>query len=227
MVKHTRPVKMSDRRRRLRYVRRRAVWTGGLAIVVASLILADRMGLFGTRPASDVEKFHNSTTRVVRVIDGDTVDMDVPDGRYPHTRIRLLGVDTPETLERDTPPQHFGKEATEFTRIACLGKEVRLELEPHRTRDEYGRVLGYVYLPDGGMLNRVLLTEGYAYADPRFDHPLKREFRSLQREARKRRSGLWKAVRRSDLPYYYRDLKLPPRTGPQEQEDGSKSRPSK
>jgi micrococcal nuclease len=227
MLKYTPPRKMSGHRRRLRYVRGKVVWVGGLAIVVAALVLADRAGLFGTRPPGDVAKYHNTTTCVARVIDGDTIDVDVPDGRYPHTRIRLLGVDTPETLKPDTPPQHFGKEAAEFTKNACLGKEVRLELDSHRTRDNYARLLAYVHLPDGQMLNRIVLTEGYAYADPRFDHPLKREFRPLQREARRTRTGLWDTVRRSDLPYYYRDLKLPSETGRQERKDGSDTGPPK
>jgi len=207
---------MSDRRRRARYARRKAVWVAGLIVLLASLILADRLGVFGSRPPSDIEKYDNRAFRVVNVVDGDTIDIDLADGRYPRTRIRLLGIDTPETFKPDTPAQHFGKEATRFTERTCLSKEVLVELEPHRTRDEYNRLLAYVALPDGQMLNRILVSEGYAYADPRFDHPLRREFRSLQREARKMRIGLWKDVRRSDLPYYYQDLKLPSDRQPQE-----------
>jgi len=106
--------------------------------------------------------------------------------------------------------QHFGPEASRFTRDACLGRNVRLQLEPRRTRDNYGRLLAYVILPDGTMLNRELVRQGYGYADPRYAHHLKAEFARLQNEAKRARRGLWKNVKPGDLPYYYRDkLTLP------------------
>ena len=69
---------------------------------------------------------------------------------------------------------------------------------------------GYI-LPDGRMLNRALVREGYGYADPRFDHKYKSEFARLQREAIKAERGLWKDVSPSDLPYHSRNVKLPKR----------------
>lgn len=226
MATYNRPRKMSDRRRRLHYAWRKALYLAATAAVVALLIAADRLGLLGAKPPSDFDKYHQRTFLVVNVVDGDTLDVDWPDGRWPHTRIRLLGVDTPETVKPDTPPQHFGPEAGRFTRNACLGKQVRVELAPVRNRDTYGRLLGYVVLPDERMLNRLLVARGYGYADPRFDHPHKREFLSLQRDARKKRIGLWQDVRRADLPYYYSDLKLPPRPGP-EPKDATDTRASR
>ena len=208
---------MSDRRRRLRYTGRRAIWAGTVLVLVGAFVLADWTGLFGARPSGDVEKYGAKEFRVVKVVDGDTLDLDAPDERsgYPSTRVRLWGVDTPETVKPDTAEQHFGKEATIFTRERCTDRIVRLEIDPRMTRDKYGRLLAYVHLPDGQMLNRLLVAQGYAYADPRFDHRYKREFGDLQRRARKDGAGLWKDVNPSDLPYYYRDLKLTPRTRPQ------------
>lgn len=226
MAKYTHPVKMSDRRRCLHYAWRKATWLGGLAAAVALAILADRLGVLGGRPPDDLEKYHDKTCHVVRVIDGDTLDVDIPDRRRPHTRVRLWGVDTPETVKPNTPPQHFGRQAGEFTKRICLDKEARLELERPKTRDNYGRLLAYVYLPDGRMLNRLLVTEGYGYADPRYDHAHKREFRSLQRAARRAGVGLWRNLGRSDLPYYYQGLKLPERSRGEEQEDETDTRPS-
>jgi len=201
---------MTDRRRRLWYARRKALWIVAVAAAVGGLILAQRLGLLGSRPLADFEKYHDKTFPVVKVVDGDTIDVKVPDGKYPHTRIRFWGVDTPETAKQSAAAQHFADQAGEFTSRACLGKEVRLELDERQTRGVHGRLLAYVYLPDGRMLNRLLVEKGYAYADPRFDHRLKRRFRRLQKQARKARLGLWKDVTRADLPYYYRKtLKLP------------------
>ena len=149
------------------------------------------------------ETYDGKTFAVVRVIDGDTLDVDRPDGDYPQTRVRLWGVDTPETKKPETPVQHFGPEATAFTRGLCDGMKVRLELEPRRQRDNHGRLLAWVYLPDGRLLNRLLVAQGYAYADPRYQHHLYRELRRLQALARKAKRGLWKDVREKDLPYYY------------------------
>jgi len=210
MASYQHPTKMTARRRRLWYARRKALWVVALAAVVGGLALAQWLGLLGSRPPGDYQKYHDKTFPVVRVVDGDTIDVDAPDGPRRHTRIRLWGVDTPETAKQDAPTQHFADQADEFTSRACLGERVRLELDAGRTRGVHGRLLAYVYLPDGRMLNRLLVAEGYAYADPRFNHRRKTRFRRLQKQAKKAGLGLWKDVTRADLPYYYRKtLKLP------------------
>lgn len=206
--------KMPDRRRRLIYAGRRIRIAALLVAVGVALVAADRFGVFGRRPVGDFAKYHNKTFRVARVIDGDTLDVDIPDEKYPHTRIRFWGVDTPETVKPNTPVQHFGPEASAFTKNACTGKSVRLELVDGKTRGKRGRVLAYVYLEDGRMLNRLLVAEGFAYADPRFDHAFKKEFRNLQKQAMQKGAGLWKDARREDLPYYHQQLKLPVATQP-------------
>lgn len=204
--------KMTDAQRRRHYLLRRMRWTGTLAIVVAALLAGSRLGVFGRRPPGDFEKYHGNTFTVVKVVDGDTVDIDTPDraAGYKTTRIRLWGVDTPETKKENTPIQHFGPEATDFAKRTCLGKTVRLELDPRETRGKYGRLLAYIYLPDGSMLNRRIVAEGYGYADPRFGHAHKTEFRRLQTAAMKNHLGLWAEVTRQDIPYYYSNLKLDP-----------------
>ena len=201
----------------MRYAARKLAWGAILCAAVGGVILAGRLGLLGTRPPADGEKYGGKTFRVVAVVDGDTLDIDVADVDYPHTRIRLWGVDTPETLKENTPVQHFGPEASRFTKRLCMGQDVRIELDERQTRDRYGRLLAYVFLPDGQMLNRRLVAEGCAYADPRYGHKHFDEFRRLQNEARKARGGLWRQVTKDDLPYYYRNsLKLPePDTQPE------------
>jgi len=201
---------LTPRARRTRYAVRKALWAGLICAVLGALVLADRLGVFGRAPLGDLAKYDGKTFRVVRVVDGDTLDVDCPDGKYPETRVRLWGVDTPETVKQDTPVQYFGPQASKFTKDFALGKRVRLQLEPQQTRDRYGRLLAYVIGPDGTMFNRRLVAEGYAYADPRYPHRRKDEFRRLQRSAMRARRGLWAHVRREDLPYYYRNsLKLP------------------
>ncbi len=209
--------KLSSRGRKLRYAGRKSLWLMLVAVVVGGLIIADRTGVFGRRPTPDAEKYDNKTFRVVKVIDGDTLDVDVPDRRYSHTRIRLWGVDTPEMNydRQHSPPEHFAREATEFVRSRVRGREVRLELLPHRrTRGHYGRLLAYVHLDDDTMLNRELVRRGYAYADPRFRHKHMREFIRLQREAMRAGRGLWANVRQADLPDYWSDEIQLPATAP-------------
>ncbi|MFP3937631.1 MAG: thermonuclease family protein [Phycisphaerae bacterium] len=205
--------KPSSARFRRRRFAGRSLRVLAIVAVAGLLVLCDRLGVFGRAPLPDEAKYHDQTFRVVKVIDGDTFDVDVPDGKYDTTRIRLWGVDTPEVHDPDNPdapPDHFGPEAGEFAEELLDGKEVRLELVASRTRGKYGRLLAYVYLPDGRMLNRLLIKRGYGYADPRFDHPRKEEFRKLQSEAMQAERGLWADVAQTDLPGYYRDrLEVP------------------
>lgn len=152
---------------------------------------------------SDIEKYHDKTFTVVNVIDGDTFDIDLPDGLYEHTRIRLLGIDTPETHSEQTGVMYFGPEAAEFTKKSILNKSVKVYLDsPNPTRGKYGRLLAYVKLPDGDFLNEVLLTEGYAYSDTRFSHSFYNKYRQLQSRAKSSKKGLWQNVTPDQLPQW-------------------------
>ncbi len=206
------PGRLLPRQRRLRYLGRRAGVAAATALFVAALVLADRFGLFGWAGQDDWQTYHDKQFKVVRVVDGDTLDVDFADRLTGHssTRVRLWGVDTPETVKPDTPVQHFGPQATRFLRSATLGKAVTLKLERSRIRDDYERVLAYVIGPDGANLNKQIILTGHGYADPRFRHPLQKQFKQAQAEAMSQRRGLWKDVPDADLPYYYRGkLKLP------------------
>ena len=131
----------------------------------------------------------DETGTVVRVIDGDTLEVALPDG---NERVRLLGVDTPEMGRKDRVAEYLAVEATAFTRKLVEGKRVKLETDPHGdTRDRYGRALRYVYLPDERMLNALILSEGYGHAYTRFPFSRIEEFRKLEREARDAGRGLW------------------------------------
>src|SRR5262245_1961086 len=96
--------------------------------------------------------------RVDRVVDGDTF-IAILAGR--RERIRVIGVDTPETVDPNRPVQPYGKEASNFAKHMLSGRTVRLvgDVEP---RDKFGRLLAYVWLPDGTFWNALLAAEGYA-----------------------------------------------------------------
>lgn len=123
---------------------------------------------------------------VTRVVDGDTIVLE--DGQ----KVRLIGVDTPETVDPRKPVQYFGKEASAFTKSELEGKRVRLEYDWERT-DKYGRTLAFVYQEDGSLFNAKLISSGYAHAYTKY--PFKQEFmdlfRQLERDARENGRGLW------------------------------------
>ncbi|MGD0597338.1 MAG: thermonuclease family protein [Sedimentisphaerales bacterium] len=157
--------------------------------------------------SGDIPKYHGRQFTVVKVVDGDTLDIDIPDasadsGRnYSHTRIRLWGVDTPETKDPRTGPMYFGKEASDFATQKALGKQVTIYLEKEKnSRDKYHRLLAYIQLPDGKFLNEELLNEGYAYADLRFKHGLYNKYKQLESVARNQKKGLWAGVTPEQMP---------------------------
>lgn len=150
----------------------------------------------------DFEKYHAGTFTVVNIVDGDTIDINIPDGKYEHTRIRLWGVDTPETKHPERGVMYFGPEAAEFTRQLTFGKPVTIYLEERRTRGYYGRLLAYVQLPDSRYLNEVLLTEGFAYADVRFRHSFYHKYKQLEAVARSQKRGLWEKVIPEQMPQW-------------------------
>jgi len=150
---------------------------------------------------TDISKYHDRQFTVVKVVDGDTLDIDIPDGKFSHTRIRLWGIDTPETKDPRTGPMYFGKEASDFATQKALGKQVTIYLEKEKnSRDKYHRLLAYIQLPDGTFLNEILLSEGYAYADLRFKHGLYNKYKQLESVARNQKKGLWANVTPEQMP---------------------------
>ena len=156
----------------------------------------------------DFGKYHAKTFTVVKVVDGDTIDIDVADGEYEHTRIRLWGIDTPETKSSRYGVMYYGPAATQLTSELALGEDVTVYLdEGNRTRGKYGRLLAYVRLSDGRVLNEVLVSEGYAYTDLRFRHSLYNRYKQLEAVARSRSKGLWEGVTRKQLPEWLQKKK--------------------
>jgi micrococcal nuclease len=128
--------------------------------------------------------------RVVRAVDGDTLEVALDGG--PTETVRLIGVDTPETVKPDTPVQCFGPRASAFEHEHVEGHRVRLVtgVEP---RDYYGRLLAYVWLDDR-FLEAELLSRGLArvltfHPNDRFAH----RFEGIAQKAAKAGKGLWNA----------------------------------
>ena len=154
----------------------------------------------------DIAKYHARTFTVANVVDGDTIDIDIPDGQDNHTRIRLWGIDTPETKSDQFGVMYFGPQAFEYTEKLSLGKQVGIYLdEQEETRDSYGRLLAYVQLPDGRFLNEILLSEGFAYADLRFRHSFYNKYSQLESVARSGNKGLWLSVTPEQMPQWLQE----------------------
>jgi micrococcal nuclease len=127
--------------------------------------------------------------RVVSFADGDTITLDM-DGT--EETIRMIGVDTPETKDPRKPVQCFGQAASDFTKQLIGSQPVRLESDPLSTnRDRYNRLLRYVYLPDGRLVEAEVIRGGYGFAYTSFPFTKSDEFVGYQREAREQNRGLW------------------------------------
>jgi micrococcal nuclease len=143
-----------------------------------------------------VETVAISTTTnalVVRAVDGDTISVKI-DGEKDEMKVRLLGVNTPESVDPRKPVECFGKEASKHTKEMTEGKRVRLDPDPQADEiDKYGRLLRNVVLEDGTDYNASLVRDGYAYAYLSF--PLNKlrkvELANLQKEAEAAKRGLW------------------------------------
>jgi micrococcal nuclease len=133
----------------------------------------------------------NDYYQVRRVVDGDTFWID--DGSQKGMKIRLIGVDAPESRNSGKKENaYFGKESSDYLTSLISGKRIRLEYDAGHF-DKYGRTLAYVYLEDGTFVNASMVKNGYAtvmtvppnvkYADT---------FLKLEKKARKRNKGLWR-----------------------------------
>lgn len=130
---------------------------------------------------------------VTRSVDGDTLQVLI-DGQKDAVTVRLLGVNTPETVDPRRPVECFGKEASNFTKDKTQNRRVRLDDDPEADEiDKYGRLLRNIILEDGTDFNAELVRQGYANAYVSF--PLaserKAELLRLEAEAKEAKRGLW------------------------------------
>lgn len=136
--------------------------------------------------------------RISAVVDGDTVKITfldlIPDGCRKNETVRLIGVNTPElNLYKDAPPEYFAQEAYQYTN-RYYHDEVFIELdELTGLRDTYSRLLAYIWLCNGTMLNKNLIEDGAGryYGIFTFDRTYMNEFILAETAARSGRRGMW------------------------------------
>jgi micrococcal nuclease len=172
----------------VRRVRRSLPWV--LLVVLAAAYGYGRSGGNSDGPAAAAPGAAQ-IGHVVRVVDGDTVRVRLAGGTE---RVRLIGIDTPETVKPDTPVQCYGRAASAEAHRLLDGRDVRLVADVE-SRDRYGRLLAYVYRrPDMLFVNAELARRGFARqltVPPNVRHA--DEFRRLVAEARAAGRGLWRA----------------------------------
>lgn len=141
---------------------------------------------------SPVEKSTLQIFKVLKVVDGDTIVVDV---RGKRETVRLLGIDTPESVDPRKPVQCFAKAATEKIKSFVQGKFVILvdELDMQGDRDRYGRLLRYVYLPDSKrtFVNGEMVKMGYAFSFREYPTKMLTKFNDFEKYARENNLGLW------------------------------------
>ena len=153
-----------------------------VAVLLVAGSWADHLGYF-SGPTGEVRLFEGHPFEVVKVVDRDTIDVRDKHGRA--VWVRFWGLDTPEVGEP------FAAQATAFIQRWCYGRQVSLELQAHHIRGKFGRLLAYVRLEDGTLLNERLLASGLARADLRFVHQWLDRFGLMERQARFDRVDLW------------------------------------
>lgn len=180
-----------------------------LAVIVLSLLVQSEIPKESSGHDITIADFATSTVRlfasstpaealagtaylVTHVVDGDTIDIAVA---TTTVRIRLIGINTPESVDPRRPVECFGKEASGFLKAFLDGRSVYVASDPSQdNHDKYGRLLRYLFRDDGLPVNAVLVAMGYAqeytYRTP---HLFQSEFRTLQAQAQAEGAGLWSA----------------------------------
>lgn len=134
---------------------------------------------------------------VKRTVDGDTLSVIVGE---VEEKVRLLGINTPESVDPRRAVECYGKEASRQMDILVTGHHVILVPDfTNDDRDKYGRLLRYVYLEDGTFVNEWMVKQGYAFAYTTYPFRFKSSFVQLERIARSNELGLWNST---VCPYY-------------------------
>ncbi|HVX56761.1 MAG TPA: thermonuclease family protein [Candidatus Saccharimonadales bacterium] len=140
-------------------------------------------------PAQVLQQDQPGLYSINHFIDGDTVAVDM-NGHVES--VRFIGIDTPETHKPDTPVQCYGPQAAAYTKATIGRNRVRLVSDSLSTdRDRYNRLLRYVYLPDGTLLNEQLVRQGYAFYYPYFPFSKSAAFAADEDAAMVAHLGLW------------------------------------
>ena len=136
------------------------------------------------------EEIELENYQVLKVIDGDTVSISINGEKET---LRLIGVDTPETVHPNKPVECFGIEASNYAKDLLSNKIISVEYDQSQGEvDKYGRSLVYIFLPDGRNFNKIMIEEGYAYEYTYSEvYKYQKEFKESQTYAKENKLGLW------------------------------------
>lgn len=174
-----------------RLKRRLIITLLSLAIAGGGWLISDLMNGNPSGPAHTLEATQPGLYSINHFVDGDTIAVNM-NGHAES--VRFIGIDTPETHKPETPVQCYGPQAAAFTKKRIGRGRVRLVSDPLSTdRDRYGRLLRYVYLQDGTLLNAELVKDGYAFYYPYFPFSKADTFKADEQIAMSGDKGLWAA----------------------------------
>lgn len=160
-----------------------------ITLVITGLAIAGQQFGWFDQPLDQAEQLNPGLYEVSRFVDGDTIEVNM-NGQTE--TVRMIGVDTPETHRPNTPVQCYGPAASSYTKDLIGKQKVRLEADPtNQNRDRYGRLLRYVYLADGRLVQAELIKHGYGFAYTSFPFEKKDEFVTLEAQAKTHVLGLW------------------------------------
>ncbi len=135
-------------------------------------------------------KVERQIAHVVKVVDGDTITVSI---NGTTDTIRIIGLNTPETVDPRKGVECFGREASAFAKQTLSGKTVYLEPDASQSeRDKYGRLLRFVFLEDNSDYGKVAIQEGFGY-EYTYDLPYRyqTEYKQAQHSAQANKKGLW------------------------------------
>ncbi len=162
-------------------------WLVLIALIVFAILVILQIDALRKRVETDQPGLYS----VTEFIDGDTIAVDM---NGTTEIIRMIGVDTPETHRPNTPVQCYGPQASDYTKKLIGRSKVRLQADPLNTnRDRYNRLLRYVYLPDGTLVENRIISEGYGFAYTLFPYQKIEEFKGYETVAKAVGRGLWTA----------------------------------
>jgi len=160
-----------------------------LALLISGLVYVGQQQGWLKSAGQTVSQNQPGLYSINHFIDGDTVAVNM-NGAVE--TVRLIGVDTPETHKPNTPVQCYGPAAAAYTKNVIGKQSLRLVADSLSTnRDRYGRLLRYVYLPNGQLLNELLIQNGYGFYYPYFPFSKSTQFATDEQGAMAAHKGLW------------------------------------
>jgi endonuclease YncB( thermonuclease family) len=157
----------------------------------ATLRTSGTAALPTSRPTPRVEPPDGSSHAIVAVVDGDTAKIEF---QGETISMRIIGIDTPETVHPSRPVEPFGPEATVRARELLEGKTVKLEYDADPEHDrfgKYGRLLVYLRLEDGTDFGKLMVADGFARAYPKYPFSRSEAYLAVEAVAKKMKKGLW------------------------------------